>query len=177
MDFCKLCDNMYYIKLVNETCDNITYYCRKCGNEDKDLINTSKSIVKEHISSSVENKINFVNKYTKFDITLPRINYIKCPNSSCISNAESFNNEDKEITNNNSIDVKDWLCYDENNNLKNIKDKNECDKSLGDYLIPIKRDVIVSTEGFKNNKKCRNKEIITIVLIVIIIMFILFRNN
>ena len=85
--------------------------------------------------------------------------------------------KDEEITNNNSIDVKDWLCYDENHNLKNIKDKNECDKSLGDYLIPIKRDVIVSTEGFKNNKKCNHKEIITILLIVIIIMFILFRNN
>ena len=39
------------------------------------------------------------------------------------------------------------------------------------------RDITVSTEGFKNNKKCNHKEIITIILIVIIIMFILFRNN
>ena len=23
---CKVCDNMYYIKLVNESCDDITYY-------------------------------------------------------------------------------------------------------------------------------------------------------
>jgi DNA-directed RNA polymerase subunit M/transcription elongation factor TFIIS len=119
MDFCKICDNMYYIKLVNETCDDITYYCRKCGNEDKNSINTSKSIVKESISSSVENKINFVNKYTKFDRTLPRINYIKCPNSSCISNTETFNSEDKEII---------FIRYD-NINMKYLYLCTHCDNS------------------------------------------------
>ena len=88
--------------------------------------------------------------------------------------------KDEEITNNNNNNnnngVKDWLCYDENHNLKNIKHKNECDKSLGDYIIPIKKEVTVSKEGFKNNEKYNNKEIITITLIVIIIMFILFRK-
>ena len=38
-----------------------------------------------------------INKYTKFDRTLPRINYIKCPNSSCITNNSDFDSNTKEI--------------------------------------------------------------------------------
>ena len=119
MDFCKICDNMYYIKLLNETCNEITYYCRKCGNEDKDLINKIKSIVKENISGVIENKINFVNKFTKFDRTLPRINYIKCPNSSCITNTKDFNIENKEII---------FIRYD-NVNMKYLYLCSHCDNS------------------------------------------------
>ena len=41
MDFCSNCDNMYYIKLENEECDKIVYYCRNCGTIDDKLINVS----------------------------------------------------------------------------------------------------------------------------------------
>lgn len=99
MDFCKNCNNMYYIKLEDEDCDNLIYYCRKCGNEDKTTINMSKSILKETISQDYDNNNlnNYVNKYTKYDNTLPRINYIKCPNSTCVSNTDDFDNNSKEI--------------------------------------------------------------------------------
>ena len=50
MDFCSNCDNMYYIKLENEECDKIVYYCRSCGNVDDQLINVSKCILKENIN-------------------------------------------------------------------------------------------------------------------------------
>jgi DNA-directed RNA polymerase subunit M/transcription elongation factor TFIIS len=97
MDFCSTCDNMYYIKLENEECDNIIYYCKNCGNVDNELLNTSKCIIKENINKT-EDKFNiYVNKYTKLDITLPRINYIKCPNDNCDSNVEKFDNANKEI--------------------------------------------------------------------------------
>ena len=97
MHFCSDCNNMYYIKLENENCDTIVYYCRNCGNTDKDLLNTGKCIIKENVSKQ-EDKYNvFINKYTKLDITLPRINYIRCPNENCKSNKEEFDLETREI--------------------------------------------------------------------------------
>ena len=39
----------------------------------------------------------FINKYTKHDITLPRINYVKCPNDNCQSNSAEFDSSKKEI--------------------------------------------------------------------------------
>ncbi len=100
MDFCKVCNNMYYIKIENENddCDSLIYYCRKCGNEDNTTINMSKSILKQVINGNNDNKsTSYINKYTKFDRTLPRINYIKCPNSSCITNNSDFDSNTKEI--------------------------------------------------------------------------------
>jgi len=37
MHFCKVCQNMYYIRLKGEDSNNLIYYCRKCGNEDDTL--------------------------------------------------------------------------------------------------------------------------------------------
>jgi len=77
---------MYYIKLENEDCDKIVYYCRNCGTTDDALVNVNKCILRENINVS-EDKFNIhINKYTKLDITLPRINYIKCPNELCQTN-------------------------------------------------------------------------------------------
>jgi DNA-directed RNA polymerase subunit M/transcription elongation factor TFIIS len=88
---------MYYIKLENETCNKIVYYCRNCGETNKDLIDINKCILKENINKT-EDKYNIhINEYTKMDITLPRINYIKCPNEDCESNKDTFNSADKEI--------------------------------------------------------------------------------
>jgi aspartate carbamoyltransferase regulatory subunit len=46
---------------------------------------------------------NIINKYTKLDPTLPRINNILCPNSECSTNTK---NEEKEII---------YIRYDETN--------------------------------------------------------------
>ena len=97
MHFCDKCDNMYYIKLENEDCDNIVYYCRNCGNSTDSLLDLGKCVLKESINKN-ENKLNItVNKYTKLDNSLPRINYIKCPNEVCESNKESFDINKREI--------------------------------------------------------------------------------
>lgn len=97
MKFCSTCSNMYYIKLEGENCDQISYYCRNCGNTNNDLLGKGKCILKENITKN-ENKFNIsINKYTKLDNTLPRINYIKCPNEKCISNADEFDLVNREI--------------------------------------------------------------------------------
>ena len=97
MHFCEKCQNMFYIKLESENCDKITYYCKNCGNVNNDLLDTKKCILKEDFGNVSNNFDNVVNKYTKLDITLPRINYVKCPNSVCESNSSDFDNANREI--------------------------------------------------------------------------------
>ena len=33
MHFCKVCGNMYYLKMADNETDSIIYYCRKCGDK------------------------------------------------------------------------------------------------------------------------------------------------
>ena len=100
MHFCSNCDNMYYIKLEEDNCNKIIYYCRNCGNSDNNLLNMGKCVLKENISNSnSSNNISsvIINKYTKLDRTVPRINYIKCPNEICTSNIGDFDVTNREI--------------------------------------------------------------------------------
>jgi len=97
MKFCNKCDNMYYIKLGDDNCNSILYYCKNCGNSDENLLDTNKCILKEHIGKNDNKYETYINEYTKLDITLPRINYIKCPNEKCISNQLDFDSKLREI--------------------------------------------------------------------------------
>jgi len=100
MHFCEKCGNMYYIKIQNqETKDynNLIYYCRKCGfeydNISKNISNLCVS--KTHVLNNTELYSQVINKYTKLDPTLPRINNIKCPNVECVTNKESKSDSPK----------------------------------------------------------------------------------
>jgi len=97
MNFCTNCDNMYYIKLEEEECDKIVYYCRNCGNVDDKILDVNKCILEENIDKTEDKYNTHINKYTKLDITLPRINTIKCPNSLCETNKDGFDSSKKEI--------------------------------------------------------------------------------
>ena len=44
MHFCKVCENMYYIRLKDDDSNSLIYYCRKCGNEDDTLGATLNNI-------------------------------------------------------------------------------------------------------------------------------------
>ena len=86
MHFCSICSNMYYISINNKDANKLVYYCRKCGNEDSLLALENVSVSKTQINSSDQSFSNIINKYTKFDPTLPRVNNILCPNADCITN-------------------------------------------------------------------------------------------
>ena len=88
MHFCTQCRNMYYIKIKNEGDDSLIYYCRKCGFEDNSISQdvSSLCVSKTHIGGNEKNYSQVINKYTKLDPTLPRINNIKCPNAECSTN-------------------------------------------------------------------------------------------
>ena len=79
---------MYHIRLSEEDPNSIVYYCRNCGHENKNITLDSVTISRTNFKSSKQKYNSIINKYTKMDPTLPRINTIKCPNQACKSNEE-----------------------------------------------------------------------------------------
>jgi DNA-directed RNA polymerase subunit M/transcription elongation factor TFIIS len=88
MHFCVKCSNMYYIRITEDDANKLIYYCRNCGHEDTILTSENVCVTKTQLSQSEKTYSHIINKYTKLDPTLPRINSIKCPNQTCASNKE-----------------------------------------------------------------------------------------
>lgn len=113
MHFCSSCQNMYYIRM-NEDANKLLYYCRNCGNEDESITFENTTILNTDVSNSSQKFSHIINKYTKLDPTLPRIDKILCPNTECNTNKK---NEPKEII---------YIRYD-NVNMKYIYLCSTCD--------------------------------------------------
>jgi hypothetical protein len=84
---------MYYIRINADDPNKLVYYCRKCGNEDTTLAADNICVSRIQIKKSEQSFNHIINKYTKFDPTLPRINNIKCPNHDCITNKDGKERE------------------------------------------------------------------------------------
>jgi DNA-directed RNA polymerase subunit M/transcription elongation factor TFIIS len=93
MRFCNVCENMYYIRINEDNPNKLVYYCRKCGNEDNSLTIENICVSKTQIKKVEQSFNNIINKYTKYDPTLPRLNNILCPNSECITNKDGKERE------------------------------------------------------------------------------------
>lgn len=131
MQFCTICQNMYYIRLTGEEEDQLIYYCRKCGNEDAGAIASLDNICVSHSDKKTASSYDhIVNKYTKLDPTLPRLYNIKCPNKSCPKNIEALESKeegkDGEITDDKSHQEILYLRYDDTN-MKFVYMCTECD--------------------------------------------------
>lgn len=82
MHFCSICDNVYFIK-VNEDKDMV-YFCKSCGNEEvKKKDNGSICIIDDNKVDDATKYSQYMNKYLKYDPTLPRVANIKCTNPAC----------------------------------------------------------------------------------------------
>jgi DNA-directed RNA polymerase subunit M/transcription elongation factor TFIIS len=103
MHFCSQCENMYYIYLNGDNTNKLVYYCRKCGHSDSNIGVDSMVVSSIQVKKSSQQFNHIINKYTKYDPTLPRKNNILCPNAECSTNTE---NEPREII---------YIRYDENN--------------------------------------------------------------
>ncbi len=103
MNFCSICDNMYYIGIDPENTNKLTNFCRNCGNTDSTLSANSVVISRMQLKKSEQEFGHIINKYTKLDPTLPRVNNVLCPNADCGTNA---NNESTEII---------YIRYDDTN--------------------------------------------------------------
>ena len=93
MHFCSNCKNMYYIRINAENPNQLVYYCRNCGNEDQLLAIDNVCVSKTQIKKSEQSFSHIINKYTKLDPTLPRMNKILCPNAECKTNTENVERE------------------------------------------------------------------------------------
>jgi hypothetical protein len=114
MHFCSICNNMYYIRINEKDSNKLDYYCRNCGNEDILLATNNICISKTQIKKSEQSFNHIINKFTKFDPTLPRIKKILCPNADCATNTQ---NKEREII---------YLRYDDIN-MKYIYLCSTCD--------------------------------------------------
>mgnify|MGYP006101905879 CR=1 FL=1 len=114
MKFCSTCDNMFYMKINEQDPNSLQYYCRKCGEIDTQ-VDTGCLCVSSIISKANNSTFDHViNKYTKLDPTLPRLNNVLCPNAECSTNT---NNTEKEVI---------YIRYD-NANMKYIYLCSTCD--------------------------------------------------
>lgn len=85
MDFCDYCNNMLYIKQLEEN-NEMIFYCKTCNQEKKMTsdVDTQKS---QKISSKDYDILNsykqFINHNIIYDNTIPHVNNIKCVNENC----------------------------------------------------------------------------------------------
>jgi len=93
MHFCSVCSNMYYITIDKDDPNKLTYYCRNCGNVDDAMYQKSVTILSTNLKRNDRDFSSFINRYTKLDPTLPRINRVPCPNEQCASNEEGGKRE------------------------------------------------------------------------------------
>jgi DNA-directed RNA polymerase subunit M/transcription elongation factor TFIIS len=83
--FCPQCDNKYYHQVISDSEeDKLIYFCRVCGNKDDNITETCVLNI-QYDEKNKTNYENIINKYTKYDPTLPHIS-IPCPNLECKSN-------------------------------------------------------------------------------------------
>ena len=74
---------MYYISIDEKNPNNLNYYCRFCGHKDEEINQEGMVVLKTQFKKSEQKFNHMVNKYTKYDPTLPRKNNIKCPSADC----------------------------------------------------------------------------------------------
>jgi len=96
MNFCNVCENMYYMRINENTDEELQFYCRKCGNTDEILNKNFLCLSEYNGENDNDSIIQSVNKYTKYDPTLPHIHNIKCPNNGCVTNKNIDENNDKK---------------------------------------------------------------------------------
>jgi len=116
MNFCRECNNLYYVKLSSDDDTSLIYYCVKCGDENSNLNEDSICVSKTYFTSKEQQIGSFINKYTKHDPTLPRIYNMKCPNSDCETNSDESEKKCEIVS----------LRYD-NINMKYLYICYECD--------------------------------------------------
>ena len=133
MHFCKTCENMLYIRLLEEDSNSLVYYCRNCGESDQLIDKNNICVLNTDIVIREKAYLHDINEYTKLDPTLPRTNNIRCPNQSCPSNfhkdikteeSEESEESEKETSQKNEVI---YLRYDDKN-MKYIYICTLCDK-------------------------------------------------
>lgn len=113
MNFCDDCDNMLYISVDNE--NKLIYYCKNCSFiKYGDLSNGSICVIEDNRVSDDIKYIQFLNKYIKHDVTIPRVKNINCPNEECTKKKEEENQVMYIKYDNKNMKYMYHCCYCEN---------------------------------------------------------------
>ncbi len=91
MKFCSLCDDMMYVAITPEK--DLLYYCKNCDNKIvQKKEEGSVCVIDDNKIDDVTKYSQYMNKYIKYDATLPRVNNIQCVNEKC-TKTPSHDNE------------------------------------------------------------------------------------
>lgn len=90
MKFCVRCDNVYYLRYVQNDAGEIQlqFECRHCRHVDETNEATSIMVLNSE-SVNTREYASSITEYTKYDPTVPRLYNIPCPNENCPSHAET----------------------------------------------------------------------------------------
>jgi DNA-directed RNA polymerase subunit M/transcription elongation factor TFIIS len=91
MEFCKICQNMLYMKLAGDGSDGqpdegdpqLSYYCRKCGAEAGAGAGGTSCAFRVTFKQRDSVSLQPLNAYTKHDATLPVAPETPCPSEGC----------------------------------------------------------------------------------------------
>jgi DNA-directed RNA polymerase subunit M/transcription elongation factor TFIIS len=81
MKFCQ-CGNMLYVS-VDSADKKLEYYCKTCNNREKKDAQESELIISDNKIDDTIKYSKYINKYIKYDPSLPRVNNITCVNTNC----------------------------------------------------------------------------------------------
>lgn len=117
MKFCSECQNMYYIKINSEDGNSLIYYCRFCGHEDNEPAENGVVVLRTDYKKSEQQFSHMINRYIKYDNTLPRITNMKCPNENCDKRSDERSGERSGTTSGTTSAEPSviYLRYDEDN--------------------------------------------------------------
>jgi DNA-directed RNA polymerase subunit M/transcription elongation factor TFIIS len=96
---------MYYIGINAENQNQLTYYCRHCGNKDDSLKEEGVCVLNTQLKKREQKFNHIINEYTKLDPTLPRIYTMKCPNPECKTHGTDYDKPTEVI----------YIRYDDDN--------------------------------------------------------------
>jgi DNA-directed RNA polymerase subunit M/transcription elongation factor TFIIS len=86
MNFCDVCHNMLYLR--EEPDRALQYWCKHCGNTlDASQTDSKWRVLDTNYVDDHTQYQQYVNENIEEDTTLPRVDYIACPNKDCTSNA------------------------------------------------------------------------------------------
>lgn len=87
MKFCDFCNNMLYVN-INEAKD-LLYYCKSCGKQEiQPKEQGSICVIDDNQINDTMKYSQYINKYLKYDPTLPRVDDMDCPNPTCNRNGK-----------------------------------------------------------------------------------------
>ncbi len=83
MEFCQVCENMLYVKLASDDDATLSYYCRKCGNEEASGAGSATCAYRVVLKRNDAASLQPVNEHTRHDPTLPVARDMPCPTPGC----------------------------------------------------------------------------------------------